>query len=165
MLATRLRLCLIITVSLLSLLAVGCSRRADTDTGKPKIVLVMKSLANEFFKTMEEGATAHQRAHSDVYDLKVVGIRNEEDVAQQVDLVEMIIAQGADAIVIAPADSEALIPICKKAIAAGIVVVNIDNKLRPRFASKPKAFRSLCRPDNAGVSSPATTWQRSSKPR
>lgn len=129
MLATRLRLCLIITVSLLSLLAVGCSRRADTDTGKPKIVLVMKSLANEFFKTMEEGATAHQRAHSDVYDLKVVGIRNEEDVAQQVDLVEMIIAQGADAIVIAPADSEALIPICKKAIAAGIVVVNIDNKL------------------------------------
>lgn len=127
MLATRLRLCLIITVSLLSLLAVGCSRRADT--GKPKIVLVMKSLANEFFKTMEEGATAHQRAHSDVYDLKVVGIRNEEDVAQQVDLVEMIIAQGADAIVIAPADSEALIPICKKAIAAGIVVVNIDNKL------------------------------------
>ncbi len=129
MLATRLRLCLIITVSLLSLLAVGCSRRADTDTGKPKIVLVMKSLANEFFKTMEEGATAHQKAHSDVYDLKVVGIRNEEDVAQQVDLVEMIIAQGADAIVIAPADSEALIPICKKAIAAGIVVVNIDNKL------------------------------------
>ncbi len=129
MLATRLRLCLIITVSLLSLLAVGCSRRADTDTGKPKIVLVMKSLANEFFKTMEEGATAHQRAHSDVYDLKVVGIRNEEDVAQQVDLVEMIIAQGADAIVIAPADSEALIPLCKKAIAAGIVVVNIDNKL------------------------------------
>ncbi|HPD48138.1 MAG TPA: sugar ABC transporter substrate-binding protein [Anaerohalosphaeraceae bacterium] len=129
MLATRLHLCLIITVSLLSLLAVGCSRRADTDNGKPKIVLVMKSLANEFFKTMEEGATAHQRAHSDVYDLKVVGIRNEEDVAQQVDLVEMIIAQGADAIVIAPADSEALIPICKKAIAAGIVVVNIDNKL------------------------------------
>jgi ribose transport system substrate-binding protein len=129
MLATRLRLCLIITVSLLSLLAVGCSRRADTDNGKPKIVLVMKSLANEFFKTMGEGATAHQKAHSDVYDLKVVGIRNEEDVAQQVDLVEMIIAQGADAIVIAPADSEALIPICKKAIAAGIVVVNIDNKL------------------------------------
>lgn len=129
MLATRLRLCLIITVSLLSLLALGCSRRADTDNGKPKIVLVMKSLANEFFKTMGEGATAHQKAHSDVYDLKVVGIRNEEDVAQQVDLVEMIIAQGADAIVIAPADSEALIPICKKAIAAGIVVVNIDNKL------------------------------------
>lgn len=129
MLATRLRLCLILTVSLLSLLALGCSRRADTDNGKPKIVLVMKSLANEFFKTMGEGATAHQKAHSDVYDLKVVGIRNEEDVAQQVDLVEMIIAQGADAIVIAPADSEALIPICKKAIAAGIVVVNIDNKL------------------------------------
>ncbi len=40
-----------------------------------------------------------------------------------------MIAQGVDAIVIAPADSKALVPICKKAMDEGIVVVNIDNKL------------------------------------
>lgn len=138
MFAIRSRLCLVVTITLLAVLAVGCSRRGgDTQNDKPKIALVMKSLANEFFKTMEEGATAHQKAHSDIYSLKVVGIRNEEDVAQQVDLVEMMIAQGVNAIVIAPADSEALIPVCKKALAAGVVVVNIDNKLdRARLESE-----------------------------
>jgi ribose transport system substrate-binding protein len=29
----------------------------------------MKSLANEFFKTMQDGATAHQQAHAAEYDL------------------------------------------------------------------------------------------------
>ncbi len=33
-----------------------------------------------------------------------------------------------DAIVIAPADSKALVPVCKRAMDAGIIVVNIDNK-------------------------------------
>ncbi|MBE0535958.1 MAG: sugar ABC transporter substrate-binding protein [Phycisphaerae bacterium] len=113
---------------LLTVIASGCTKRGSQD-GKPRIALVMKSLANEFFKTMEEGARGHHAEHKDLYNLKVVGIRNEEDVAQQVDLIETIIAQGTDAIVIAPADSEALIPVCKKAMAAGIVVINIDNKL------------------------------------
>ncbi len=110
----------------------GCAKW-DKDAGdadaRPKIALVMKSLANEFFKTMEEGARTHHLEHSDTYDLKVVGIRNEQDVAQQVDFVEMMIAQDVDAIVLAPADSKALIPVCIKALEAGVVVVNIDNKL------------------------------------
>jgi ribose transport system substrate-binding protein len=88
----------------------------------------MKSLANEFFKTMEEGARSHHREHADEYDLVVVGIKDEEDVARQIDTVELMIAQGANAIVIAPADSKALVPVCKRAMDAGIIVVNIDNK-------------------------------------
>jgi ribose transport system substrate-binding protein len=88
----------------------------------------MKSLANEFFKTMEEGARLHHKEHADEYDLVVVGIKDEEDVARQIDTVELMIAQGANAIVIAPADSKALVPVCKRAMDAGIIVVNIDNK-------------------------------------
>ena len=88
----------------------------------------MKSLANEFFKTMEEGAQAHHKEHSQEYDLIVVGIKDEQDVAKQIDYVELMIAQGANAIVIAPADSKALVPVCKKAMDSGIIVVNIDNK-------------------------------------
>ena len=38
-------------------------------------------------------------------------------------------AQGVDAIVIAPADSRALVPVLSKALRQKIVVVNIDNKL------------------------------------
>ena len=105
--------------------AAGCKQRK---AGKPKIALIMKSLANEFFKTMEDGARSHHEEHADEYDLTTVGIKNEEDVAKQIELVELMTA-GADAIVIAPADSKALVAVCKRAMDAGVVVVNIDNKL------------------------------------
>ena len=95
----------------------------------PRIALVMKSLANEFFVTMADGAKAHQAAHPQEYSLIVNGIRNESDLAQQVALVEQMMAQGVDAIVIAPADSRALVPVLAKAQKQGLVVVNIDNKL------------------------------------
>jgi len=95
---------------------------------KPRIALVMKSLANEFFLTMEQGAKAHQQAHAEDYDLIANGIKDELDVGRQIDLVEQMIAQRVHAIVIAPADSKALVPVCQKAQKAGIVVVNIDNK-------------------------------------
>jgi len=96
---------------------------------KPTIALIMKSLANEFFATMAKGAEAHQSSNSDAYDLIVNGIKDERDLARQVALVDEMVARGAAAIVIAPADSKALAPALRRATAAGIVVVNIDNKL------------------------------------
>jgi len=112
-------------------LACGCRQKADVQgsTKMPRVVLIMKSLANEFFKTMEEGAKAHHAERWQDYSLRVIGMKNETDVSEQIVNVELIIAQGADAIVIAPADSKALVDVCKRAMDAGIVVVNIDNKL------------------------------------
>jgi ribose transport system substrate-binding protein len=98
-------------------------------TDRPRIALVMKSLANEFFKTMAEGAAAHQRQHAAEYDLLVNGIKDELDVARQIDLVEQMIADRVDALVLAPADSRALVPVTRRALDAGIVVINIDNRL------------------------------------
>ncbi len=98
-------------------------------TGKPRVALVMKSLANEFFQTMAEGAKKHQAGHSGDYELIVNGIKNETDLTEQVGLVEQMVAQGVQAIVIAPADSKALIPALKRAKDAGVLVINIDNKL------------------------------------
>ncbi len=65
---------------------VGCGKSGEDGPGKPRIALVMKSLANEFFKTMQEGAQAHHREHADAYALKTTGIKNEEDVALVMDL-------------------------------------------------------------------------------
>lgn len=96
---------------------------------KPTIVLLMKSLANEFFLTMEDGARRYWKDHRAEFDLVSRGIKDERDVEQQIQIVDQMIAQGVDAIVIAPADSKALVPVCAKARAEGIVVVNIDNKL------------------------------------
>ena len=117
-----------------SLLAiVGCSpqegdeRRADA--AKPKVALIMKSLANEFFVTMAAAAEDHQDKHQADYELIVNGIKNESDLAQQVALVDQMIGVGVDAIVIAPADSKALVPALDRARKGGIHVVNIDNRL------------------------------------
>ena len=108
----------------------GCGQaEKKAESNKPKIALVMKSLANEFFSTMAEGAKKHHAAHADDYDLVVNGIKNETDLGEQVNLVEQMIADRVDAIVIAPADSKALVPVLKRAENTGILVVNIDNKL------------------------------------
>ena len=102
---------------------------AGASPGKPRLALVMKSLANEFFGTMAEGAKKHAAAHPADFDLLVNGIKNETDLGEQVSLVEQMVAMRVNAIVIAPADSKALVPALKRALAAGIVVVNIDNRL------------------------------------
>lgn len=115
---------------------------------KPAVALIMKSLANEFFVTMAEGAEAHQVEHSERYDLIVNGIRNESDLGQQVSLVEQMIARGVDAIVIAPADSRALVPVLRRARAAGIVVINIDNKLDDETLEREGIEIPFVGPDN-----------------
>lgn len=109
----------------------SCRPVTDVQSGydKPKVALVMKSLANEFFQTMAEGAKKHQTAHAADYELIVNGIKNETDLAEQVALVDQMIAQGVQALVIAPADSKALITVLKRAKDSGVLVINIDNKL------------------------------------
>jgi ribose transport system substrate-binding protein len=131
-------------MALALVLSGGCREKKD----KPVVALVMKSLANEFFKTMEEGAKAHHEQHQEQYDLKVVGIKNETDVTEQIECVELMIAQGVNAIVIAPADSKALVPVCKRAMDAGIIVVNIDNQFDAEVLKDKNAKIPFVGPDN-----------------
>ena len=123
-----------LSLGVLAVLYGGCNKSTNnrdnkSAPGRPKVGLVMKSLANEFFSTMAEGAKQHQAANAATYDLVINGIKDETDLAGQVNLVEQMIAQQVNAIVIAPADSKALVTVLKRAEEAGIVVVNIDNKL------------------------------------
>ena len=141
---------MLLTVLALTFLS-GCgpSEEGGSADDKPTIALVMKSLANEFFATMAEGAEAHQAAHAGEYDLVVNGIRNESDLSQQVALVEQMVARGVDAVVIAPADSRALVPVLQKAEEAGLVVVNIDNKLDDETLAEAGLQVPFVGPDNA----------------
>jgi ribose transport system substrate-binding protein len=131
----------------------GCTKSPNQTSnaagaGKPRIALVMKSLANEFFGTMAEGAKRHHSAHAAEYDLVVNGIKNETDLAEQVNLVEEMIAQHVNAIVIAPADSKALVTVLKRAKDAGILVVNIDNKLDADVLKQANLTVPFVGPDN-----------------
>ena len=131
---------------LTALAASGCAPKADA--GRPRVALVMKSLANEFFKTMEDGARAHHEAHASAYDLIATGIKDEQDVGQQIRVIEQLIADGVAAIVVAPADSKGLIPVCQRAIEAGIVVVNIDNRLDAAVLADRKLAIPFVGPNN-----------------
>ena len=115
---------------------------------KPKVALVMKSLANEFFATMEDGAKAHQKAHASEYTLVANGIKNETDTAAQIKMVEQMVAQKVNALVIAPADSKALVPALKAAVDKGILVVNIDNRLDAGALKEKNLQVTFVGPDN-----------------
>lgn len=115
---------------------------------KPKVALVMKSLANEFFLTMEDGAKAYQKQHAADFDLVSNGIKDETDTAAQIRIVDQMIVSKVDAIVIAPADSKAMVPVIKKAIDAGIIVVNIDNRLDPDVLKSKGMTVPFVGPDN-----------------
>ena len=131
------------------MLQFGCTAEPERGAAdRPRIALIVKSLANEFFSTMAEGAQQHQAKHSDQYELIVNGIKDERDLNRQVALVEERIADGFDAIVIAPADSKALVSVLRRAQQAGIVVVNIDNKLDDQVLAEAGATIPFVGPDN-----------------
>ncbi|MEM9160983.1 MAG: sugar ABC transporter substrate-binding protein [Verrucomicrobiota bacterium] len=128
----------------------GCGGSGETESGadKKKVALIMKSLANEFFATMEDGAKAHWKENSDVYELESNGIKDEQDVNRQIEIVNQMIARQVDAIVIAPADSKALIPVCKRAMDRGILVINIDNKFDAEVLEAEGVEISFVGPNN-----------------
>jgi len=114
---------------------------------KPVVGLVMKSLANEFFKDMVDGAEAHNQRLG-TYELKTFGMQSETDIESQINAVDNFITQGVNALVIAPADSRALIQPLKRAADAGIVVVNIDVQLDPEALSAANVEIPYMGPDN-----------------
>lgn len=116
---------------------------------KPVVGLVMKSLANEFFQNMLVGAEEHAARRGD-YELIAVGMQNETDFESQINAVENFITQGVDAIVIAPADSRAMVRPIQKAIAAGIVVVNFDVALDAAAKEQRGVELAFVGPDNRG---------------
>jgi ribose transport system substrate-binding protein len=127
MLATRRRVITAGAWGTLAALAGGMAPAYAAD--KPKVGLVMKSLANEFFKQMQAGADEYAAKNTDKFSFNAVGMKDERDFAAQVDAVENFVTQKYDIIVIAPADSKAMVTPLAKAVRAGVKVINIDVEL------------------------------------
>lgn len=124
------------------------SALADDAAKIPTVGLVMKSLANEFFVTMTDGAKDYQKAHPAEFKLISNGIKNETDTSAQIAIVNEMINSKVEALVIAPADSKALASVLKKASDAGIKVVNIDNRLDPEVLKSKNLDIPFVGPDN-----------------
>ncbi|SAK81611.1 periplasmic binding protein/LacI transcriptional regulator [Caballeronia hypogeia] len=122
--------------------------RAASSDGKATVALVMKSLNDPFVVSMIEGARNYQRHYTSQLDLTTHGTLTDNDVAGQISIVETLIEAKTNAIVIAPADSKALLPVAAKAIAAGIIVIAIDNPFDENAQEQAKVFIPFVGPDS-----------------
>jgi ribose transport system substrate-binding protein len=135
----------------------AAGEKAAPRATKPHIALIMKAISNPFFKTMAEGATGAANKLS--VRLTCLSVPKETDFEQQAQYVENMVAQNASAIVIAPADSKAIISALLEAQKKGIPIINIDNRIDTATAQaaglKIVAFIG---PDNAAGAEKSTDY-------
>ena len=94
---------------------------APSEAGKElTFVTVVKIAGINWFDRMEDGVNAWGEEHG--VNASLVGPA-EADAAQQIPIIEDLIAQGVDALCVIPMDPTQLDPVLKKAMDAGIVVV------------------------------------------
>ena len=101
---------------------------------KPQIALLMKTLSNEYFISMQQGA--EEAAKKLNVDLTVQVAEKEDSTEQLVGLVESMIAKKVDAIIVTPNDSIAFIPAFQKPQKAGIPIIDLDVRLDAQAAKK-----------------------------
>jgi ribose transport system substrate-binding protein len=92
-----------------------------------KLVLIVKTRNNPFFDPMIKAFEAEAKALG--AQSEVLAPPQETDKDQQFGYVQTVAAKGADAILIAPADSKGIIPALKAAAQKNILVVNLDNRV------------------------------------
>lgn len=107
----------------------------------------MKSLQADFFKVMKEGAIQYA-APLPFLDLICVGTATQTEVEEQIDLMYSLIHQQADAIVLVPIDSKALVQPAVEAVRKGIPVINIDIQLDTQLLEQAGVEVAFVGPDN-----------------
>jgi ribose transport system substrate-binding protein len=94
-----------------------------------KIALIIKATDSDFWQYVIVGGTNYGLEHPDVAKVTSYGPPSEADIDKQVAIVEDVISSSPDAIVIASTSSDATVPALEKAVAKGIAVITIDNKV------------------------------------
>jgi rhamnose transport system substrate-binding protein len=93
--------------------------------GDKEIVILVKSMGNGFFDAVFKGS---QEAAAELGGIKTTYMGPPQATAEgQIEIIETLIAQRVDGIAISANDSDALIPVTKKAMAAGIKVISFDS--------------------------------------
>ncbi len=116
-------------------LSFACNRGQDSDRHQgPRIALVMKTLNNPFFISMQKGA--EEAAERLGVNLIVQAAEREVDVEKQMQIIENLIQTRVDAICVAPSGSKEIIPAIAKANEAGIPVLVVDTRVDAQAAKE-----------------------------
>lgn len=90
-----------------------------------EIVILVKSMGNGFFDATFKGS---QQAAEELGNINTTYMGPVQTTAEgQIEIIETLIAQRVDGIAISANDADALIPVTKKAMAAGIKVISFDS--------------------------------------
>ena len=124
----------LLTLSLSLALLAGCGGGSGTSGGetskKIKIAVIPKATTDEFWKSIHAGAEkARQEAVAAGQDVEIAwqGPVVENDSSKQISVVENMINTGANAIVLAPNDTNALADVVDTAAKKNIPVIIIDS--------------------------------------
>ncbi len=108
---------------------VFASGAGEQPKGNIKVALVVKNLGNSFFEAVRDGGL---EAAKELGGVDVIYQGPSTPTAEgQIDIINSLIAQKVNAIAISANDVDALVPITKKAMAAGIKVISFDSGIAP----------------------------------
>jgi len=109
--------------------ATGQKESSAAAGGKIRIAMVVKSLGNSFFDAVHQGG---EQAAKEIGNVELIYQGPSTPTAEgQISLIDSLIAQHVNAIEISANDTDALVPITKKAMAAGIKVISFDSGIAP----------------------------------
>lgn len=122
-------LALIMVVALLACMFAGCGKQEAADDTKEILVIVKNSTAPFWISVMDGAKAAGEALGYKVTCKTPVDTAEGSGNEQQANLCEEAIVTGVDCVVLAPVDSEAIIPSTKKINEAGIPIVNLNTKI------------------------------------
>lgn len=103
----------------------GAGQKEVEKEGKMRIAMVVKNLGNSFFEACRDGGL---EAAKELGNVELIYQGPSTPTAEgQIEIIDSLIAQKVDAIAISANDVDALIPIAKKAMKAGIKVISFDS--------------------------------------
>lgn len=92
-----------------------------------EVAIILKNLVNPYFVNMKNGAEAAGRDLG--ARVTALAPQKPDNVEEQLRMLENLVQRRVNAIVLVPADSQAIVPGVRKAVAAGIPIFNADTKV------------------------------------
>ncbi len=108
-------------------LCTSCSKNDAPKSGRLRVAMIPKGTTHVFWQTVEKGAREAEKELG--IDLIWKGPLQENDRAQQIQLVQQFVSEGIDALCLAPLDDKALVPAVGQATKKKIPVVIFDSDL------------------------------------
>ncbi len=114
---------LVLAIAISPLCAEG---KQESGKDSIKIAVLVKSLGNGFFEAVNDGAVEASGELGDNVEIIYQG-PSTPTAEGQIEIIETLIAQKVDGIAISANDKDALVPVTKKAMKAGIKVISFDS--------------------------------------